>query len=69
MGRMDMHSRNQYLKALIGKYLKASKRAKGELLDEYCRNTGHNRKYVIRKIRRLAFTEPRPRRARKPCYG
>jgi len=69
MGRMDMHSRNQYLKALIGKYLKASKRAKGELLDEYCRNTGHNRKYVIRKIRRLAFTEPRPRRARKPRYG
>jgi len=34
MGRMDMHSRNQYLKALVGNYLKASKKAKGVLLDE-----------------------------------
>jgi len=64
-----MHSRNQYLKALVGKYLKATKSAKGELLEEYCRNTGHNRKYVIRKIRKLAFTEPRPRRPRSPRYG
>ncbi len=42
-----MHSRNQYLKALIGKYLKADRKDKGSLLDEYCQNTGQNRKYVI----------------------
>jgi hypothetical protein len=69
MGMMDMHSRNQYLKAVVGNYLKASKKGRGVLLDEYCRNTGHNRKYVIRKIRQLAFTEPGPRKRRSSKYG
>lgn len=64
-----MHSRNQYLKALIGKYLKADRCDKGSLLDEYCQNTGQNRKYVIRKINQQAFKEPRPRKKRKPNYG
>ncbi len=50
-----MHSRNQYLKALLVKYLKADKKNKGLLLDEYCQNTGQNRKYVIRKINQKAF--------------
>lgn len=69
MGRMDMHSRNQYLKVLIKDYLKADKRGKGELLNEYCRNTGQNRKYVIRKLKQLAFKEPQPRKKRKATYG
>lgn len=69
MGRMDMHSRNQYLKVLIKDYLKADKRGKGGLLNEYCRNTGQNRKYVIRKIRQLAFKEPQPRKRRRAIYG
>lgn len=69
MGGMDMHSRNQYLKVLIKDYLKADKRGKGLLLDEYCRNTGQNRKYVIRKIRQLAFKELKPRKRRGAIYG
>lgn len=50
---MDMPSRNQYLKTLIEKqgYLLKSKKDKSRLLDEFCRNTGLNKKYVIRKIR------------------
>jgi hypothetical protein len=55
-----MHSRNQYLKALVGKYLKASKKGKGELLDEYCRNTGHSRKYVIGRYRSWHSQSPGP---------
>lgn len=50
MERMDMHSRNQRLQGLLGRYLRADRRAKGLLLDEYCKNTGSNRKYAIRNI-------------------
>ena len=51
MERMDMHSRNEYLKVLRERYLKAkTKKEKSQILDEYCRNTGQARKYVIRKI-------------------
>jgi hypothetical protein len=69
MERMDMHSRNEYLKTLVDRYLKADKRGKGQVLDEYCRNTGHNRKYVIRKIRHGSADESRLRRRRKVIYG
>lgn len=69
MERMDMHSRGEYLKALVDRYLKADKRGKGQLLDEYCGNTGHNRKYVIRKLRHGSSSESRPRRRRKVVYG
>ena len=50
---MDMRSRNQYLKTLIGErgYHAKSKKEKSKLLNEYCKNTGQKRKYVIRKIR------------------
>jgi len=64
-----MHSRNQYLKALLRKYLNADKKGKGSLLDEYCRNTGQHRKYVIRKIKGMAFKEPRPRKKKGTLYG
>ncbi|MDI6744666.1 MAG: hypothetical protein QMD07_04735, partial [Thermodesulfovibrionales bacterium] len=64
-----MHSRSQYLKVLIGRYLKADRRAKGLLLDEYCKNTGQNRKYAIRKINELAFTESKKLRKRQAAYG
>jgi hypothetical protein len=66
---MDMASRKQYLRTLLERYLRARKRQKGSILDEYCRNTGQNRKYVIRKMGRLASTEPRPPRKRAPHYG
>ncbi len=47
-----MSARNQYLKVLQRKYFMASARKeKSAILDEYCANTGQNRKYVIRKIR------------------
>jgi len=64
-----MASRKQHLQTLLERYLKTRKRQKGSILDEYCRNTGQNRKYVIRRINRLASTEPWPPRKRAPHYG
>ena len=49
---MDMHSRTQYLKRLQQRYFQRhSKKEKTSILNEYCKNTHQNRKYVIRKIR------------------
>ncbi len=69
MERMDMSSRKQYLKVLMNQYLKADRRGRGLILDEYCKNTGQNRKYAIRKINNLLFKEQAPRKKRKAYYG
>lgn len=65
---MDMKARNQYLKLLQERYLKASKKGKGKIVDEYCRNTGQNRKYVIRKIN-SEIPERMSKRKRRWVYG
>lgn len=65
---MDMKARNQYLKVLQERYVRASKKEKGRILEEYCKNTGQNRKYVIRKIRSQIVLEKKPRRKRKGVY-
>lgn len=67
---MDMNARNQYLKVLQERYLKASSRKeKSHILDEYCRNSKQNRKYVIRKIRSFSPTYSKPtKRTRKKLY-
>ena len=47
-----MNARNQYLKVLQNKYFMAKcRKEKSAILDEYCSNTGRNRKYATRKIR------------------
>jgi hypothetical protein len=69
MERMDMSSRTQYLKVLLRSYPKASREQKGRILDEYCRNTGQNRKYTIRKINTLLFKPPPTRKKRCRRYG
>ena len=69
MERMDMHSRNEYLKVMRERYFKAkTKKEKSQILDEYCCNTGQARKYVIRKIRKADF-RPKQRKKRKEGYG
>lgn len=69
MHRMDMRSREQYLRALLGRYLRVRKRGKSLLLDEYCRNTGMARKSVLRKIAGLLKGGSPPRNQRWPVYG
>ena len=64
-----MPSRNQYLKVLRERYLKAkAKKEKTQILDEYCRNTGQARKYVIRKIQSEVDLKPKQRKKRKQTY-
>lgn len=64
-----MESRNQYLKVLRERYLKAkAKKEKTQILDEYCRNTGQARKYVIRKMQFGVDLRLKPRRKRKQTY-
>ena len=64
-----MQSRNQYLKVLRERYLKAkAKKEKTQILGEYCRNTGQVRKYVIRKIQPGVDLSPKPRKKRKQTY-
>ena len=40
-------SKKELIKAIKPRYLKASKKEKGKILDEFCKNTGYNRKYTI----------------------
>lgn len=57
---MNLEGRKQYMETLREKYLKADKTGKGKILDEYCRNTGQDRKYVIKKFRyRVKLKEKR----------
>ncbi len=64
-----MYSRNQYLKVLWERYLKAiTKKEKAQILDEYCCNTGQARKYVIRKIQPVVGLRPKQRKKRKQTY-
>lgn len=64
---MDTHSRNEHLKVLRERYLKVKNRKeKSQILDEYCRNTGQTRKYIIRKIKLV--TNPKSRKRRKEIY-
>jgi hypothetical protein len=69
MHRMDMRSREQYLKALLGRYLRARKRGKTAILDEYCGNTGFARKSALRKVAGLVKGGPLPRKKRRSVYG
>ena len=68
---MDLHSRRGYLMKLREEYLGADKKKKTELLDEYTRNTKHNRKYVIARLNdeTVWSAGQRPRRVRQRTYG
>jgi len=66
---MDMNARNQYLRVLQGKYFMAqSRKEKSAILDEYCSNTGQNRKYVIRRISSRISLVPKRRGGKKVIY-
>ncbi len=59
---MDIDSRKEYLKRLQQRYFQCqSRKEKTSILNEYCRNTGQNRKYVIRKIRSSISLVPKRR--------
>lgn len=57
------------MQTLRERYLKASKKEKGQILDEYCRNTKEDRKYAIKKFRyKVKLKKPEERKPRKEYY-
>lgn len=72
---MNMHAKHQLTLKVLPRYLKANKEAKGKILDEYCANTNHGRKYAITKLREYQrsrnkkYTEPgKHKRKREKIY-
>ncbi|MGC9048759.1 MAG: hypothetical protein ACP5IX_00855, partial [Patescibacteria group bacterium] len=49
-------------------YQRSSKKEKSQILDEYCKNTGQSRKYVIQKINSKNLLRKSGRRGRKQIY-
>ncbi len=47
---MNTEAKKQYMETLREKYFKADKKGKSKILDEYCENTGEDRKYAIKKF-------------------
>jgi hypothetical protein len=47
---MDMNTKHQLTLKVLPRYLKASRKEKSKILDEYCANTSYNRKYAIWKL-------------------
>lgn len=68
---MSPHSKMELTKIVAKRYLRAkNKREKTKILDEYCANSGYNRKYAITKIRAHCYQEKEPKkRGRKPKYS
>lgn len=69
---MTNMSKKDLISAVKPRYLKAEKKEKTKILEEFCRNTGYNRKYAI-TIMRAGYdhrkVEKAGRKKRKPKYG
>lgn len=48
---MNINAKQQYMDTIRERYLRGTKKEKGAILDEFCTNTGQDRKYVIKKLR------------------
>ena len=63
---MGNKGRWEYLRAIYERYRKAGRREKKVILNEFCANSGYNRKYAIRLLNGPRPEMPRnePRRGR-----
>jgi hypothetical protein len=61
---LDMRTRMRVTKEVVKRYKRASKKAKGKILDEFTEITGYNRSYAARVLREGATTVKPARRAR-----
>ena len=68
---MSRRSRWEYFRAIYARYGQAERQQKQVILDEFCANTGYNRKYAIRLLNGPAPERVRPplRRRRAPNYS
>lgn len=47
---MSRNSRWEYFRAVYARYHQAERRGKQLIWDEFCANTGYNRKYALRLL-------------------
>lgn len=59
----------EYIEAVQGRYLKARRKEKGQILDEFTRVTGYHRKAAIRLLSRGCKEDSGGRRGRSKQYG
>jgi transposase InsO family protein len=55
----------EYFRVVYERYRKSERAGKKVMLDEFCRNTGYNRKYAIRRLNGAPPGKERGRRARR----
>jgi hypothetical protein len=63
-----MRSKREYIHAVRQRYARASKQAKGRILDEFCATLGYHRKAAIQVLAGPAL-RPRSRRRSPRTYG
>ena len=66
---MTRGSIREYIEAIRIRYLKASKKEKGLILDEFIKVTGYHRKAAVRLLHRYRLPQRGQRRGRKRHYG
>jgi hypothetical protein len=47
---MSLRAKEEYLRAIHGRYRQATREAKGQILDEFCTTTGYHRKAALRLL-------------------
>ncbi len=65
---MSKSSRDELVKRIHPRYLKANKAEKGRILDEFKETTGYHRKHAIRLLKHGVSGRRRERRGRKRIY-
>jgi hypothetical protein len=65
---MVRRSKLEYLQAIVSRYVKAGRRYKKRILDEFCKVCGYHRKHAIRLLNRKS-KEGQRRPGRPPAYG
>jgi len=65
---MNIEARKQYMDTLRERYFKANKKEKGEILNEYCRNTKQERKYAIKKFNYRVKLKRKEDRKKRACF-
>lgn len=62
---MTNMAKKELLSEIKPRYLKANKKEKSDILDEFCKNTGYNRKYAVRILQAGYDATKRERQGRK----
>jgi len=65
---MNIEARKQYMETLKERYFKANKKEKGEILNEYCRNTKQERKHAIKKFNYKVKLKNKEERKNRTCF-